>query len=94
MDVSDGQIDAWHTAGRRSGALGGNLLGAGLGEFLLFFASPDRHAEIQRGLGDLQPVDFRFDRTGTQIVFYNPARETSASAMAAFPAGPTWTPST
>ena len=56
-----------------NGARGGKLLGAGNGGFLMFFAPPDLHARISRTLPDLKPVKFRFDRTGSQIVFYQPA---------------------
>jgi len=71
--VSDRQIDAWYAAGRASGALGGKLLGAGNGGFLMFFAPPERHAQIAKVLSDLRRVKFGFDRTGAQIVFYQPS---------------------
>jgi D-glycero-alpha-D-manno-heptose-7-phosphate kinase len=71
--VSDRQIDDWYAAGLASGAVGGKLLGAGRGGFLMFFAPPDRHLQIRRTLADLKPVTFRFDRTGAQIVFYHPS---------------------
>lgn len=70
--VSTPQIDEWYAAGRAGGALGGKLLGAGMGGFLMFFAPPDRHTRIIRALPNLKPVQFRFDRTGTQVVFYQP----------------------
>ena len=70
--VSDGQIDEWYETGKSNGALGGKLLGAGQGGFLMFFAPPDLHTRITRALADLKPVSFRFDRTGSQIVFYQP----------------------
>lgn len=70
--ISDSQIDLWYAAGMASGALGGKLLGAGKGGFMMFFAPKDRHAKIKAALSDLAPVNFRFDRTGSQIVFYQP----------------------
>jgi D-glycero-alpha-D-manno-heptose-7-phosphate kinase len=70
--VSDGQIDEWYETGKSNGALGGKLLGAGQGGFLMFFAPPDLHTRIMRALGDLKRVSFRLDRTGSQIVFYQP----------------------
>ena len=70
--VSDGHIDEWYETGKSNGALGGKLLGAGQGGFLMFFAPPDLHTRITRSLADLKPVSFRFDRTGSQIVFYQP----------------------
>lgn len=71
--ISDPQIDGWYSAGLDNGALGGKLLGAGNGGFMMFYAPPECHAQITSALGDLQPVKFRFDRTGAQIVFYQPS---------------------
>lgn len=71
--VSDPQIDGWYATGRASGALGGKLLGAGNGGFLMFFAPPERHVQITKALSDLTRVTFGFDRTGAQIVFYQPS---------------------
>lgn len=70
--ITDPQIDDWYRTGIAHGASGGKLLGAGNGGFMMFFAPADRHAEIKQALGDLEPVKFRFDRTGAQIVFYQP----------------------
>ena len=72
--ISDPEIDAWYRTGMARGALGGKLLGAGNGGFLMFFAPPQSHPEIVRSLSELQPVTFRFDRAGAQIVFYQPSR--------------------
>jgi D-glycero-alpha-D-manno-heptose-7-phosphate kinase len=71
--VSDATIDEWYATGLANGARGGKLLGAGNGGFLMFFAPPELHVRINRTLPDLKPVKFRFDRTGAQIVFYQPA---------------------
>ena len=70
--ISDPQIDAWYTKGMANGALGGKLLGAGNGGFMMFYAPQERHAQISTALAELEPVKFRFDRTGAQIVFYQP----------------------
>jgi D-glycero-alpha-D-manno-heptose-7-phosphate kinase len=70
--VSDGQIDGWYTTGMAHGALGGKLLGAGNGGFMMFFAPLETHARITAALSDLMPLKFRFDRTGAQVVFYQP----------------------
>ncbi|OFW16250.1 MAG: GHMP kinase [Acidobacteria bacterium RIFCSPLOWO2_12_FULL_67_14] len=71
--ISSSQIDDWYSTGLANGAQGGKLLGAGRGGFLMFFAPPDRHLRISRALPDLKPAKFRFERTGAQIVFYQPA---------------------
>jgi len=70
--ISDPQIDAWYEAARSAGASGGKLLGAGSGGFLMFLAPPDRHEAIAHVLPELRQVAFRFDRDGSQIVFYRP----------------------
>ena len=70
--ISDTTIDEWYETGKANGALGGKLLGAGKGGFLMFFAPPELHTRITRALPELKPITFRFDRTGSQIVFYQP----------------------
>jgi D-glycero-alpha-D-manno-heptose-7-phosphate kinase len=70
--ISDPQIDAWYAKGIANGAVGGKLLGAGNGGFLMFYAAPERHLKIKDALSDLSPIKFGFDRAGTQIVFYQP----------------------
>ena len=68
--ISDPQIDGWYTRGVKAGALGGKLLGAGNGGFMMFYAPVERHAEIIEALPDLQPVKFRLYSFGSQVVFY------------------------
>ncbi len=70
--ISDPQIDNWYAAGIKHGALGGKLLGAGNGGFIMFYAPPHVHQEIKMTLSDLEQVKFRFDHNGAQIVFYQP----------------------
>jgi D-glycero-alpha-D-manno-heptose-7-phosphate kinase len=70
--ITDPQIDAWYALGLAQGALGGKLLGAGNGGFIMFYAPKERHARIIAALSELEPVRFRFDRAGAQIVFYQP----------------------
>ena len=70
--VSDAQIDGWYATGLNNGALGGKLLGAGNGGFLMFYAPVERHTEIARALPGLQPIKLHFDRNGAQIVFFQP----------------------
>jgi D-glycero-alpha-D-manno-heptose-7-phosphate kinase len=63
-------IDAAYERARAAGAIGGKLLGAGGGGFLLLFAPPDRHGDIMAALPDLAPVRFGFDHEGSRILFY------------------------
>lgn len=68
-DVSSARIDAWYEAARRAGAVGGKILGAGSGGFLLFFAPASRHEAIRRALSTLRPVPMRFEPQGSRILF-------------------------
>ena len=70
--VSDEQIDGWYAAGKAAGALGGKILGAGAGGFLIFYAPQEQHEAIKRNLAPLRPMQFRFEALGSQIIFYNP----------------------
>jgi D-glycero-alpha-D-manno-heptose-7-phosphate kinase len=70
--ITDPQIDAWYAAGMMHGALGGKLLGAGNGGFMMFYAPKERHPQIKAALSELKPVRFAFDRAGAQIVFSQP----------------------
>lgn len=69
--VSNARVDALYEEARQGGALGGKLLGAGGGGFLLVFAPPDRHPEIRRRLTKLIHVPFQFEFGGSQIIFYD-----------------------
>jgi D-glycero-alpha-D-manno-heptose-7-phosphate kinase len=71
--ITDPQIDEWYNIGKRNGALGGKLLGAGNGGFMLFYAPRESHAKIIKALSGLQPVKFGLERDGAQIVFYQPS---------------------
>ncbi len=70
--ISDDEIDGWYESARRAGASGGKLLGAGRGGFLMVFAPPERHEAIAHVLPGLREISFRFDRNGSQIIFYRP----------------------
>ena len=71
--VSNALIDDAYDAGRRAGARGGKLLGAGGGGFLVFSAPQERHEAVIASLAPLAHVDFKFDKLGASIVFYQPA---------------------
>lgn len=70
--ISDPQIDSWYETGLAHGALGGKLLGAGNGGFMMFFAPPERHQAIKDSLCLLESVKLKFEQNGAQIVFYQP----------------------
>ena len=74
-EVSNLEVDEIYQAALAAGALGGKLLGAGGGGFLLLFASPDRHEAIKRKLDRLIHVPFHFESGGSQIIFFDPETE-------------------
>jgi D-glycero-alpha-D-manno-heptose-7-phosphate kinase len=70
--ISNATIDDLYDAARRAGAVGGKLLGAGGGGFVLLFARPENHGRVRDAMGGLITVPFRFDTSGCRIVLYNP----------------------
>jgi len=68
--VSNSVIDDWYKRGMDAGAVGGKLLGAGAGGFMIFYAPPERHEAISRALSDLRRIDFKFENSGSRIIFY------------------------
>lgn len=70
--VSNSIIDDIYSKARKSGAIGGKLLGAGGGGFMLFFVKPEMQLKVKETLKDLLHVPFRFDTLGSQIIYYGP----------------------
>jgi D-glycero-alpha-D-manno-heptose-7-phosphate kinase len=70
--ISSGHIDALYDKGIGAGALGGKLLGAGGGGFLLFYVPPAKRGAVARALGDLMHVPFEFEDAGTRVIHYTP----------------------
>ena len=69
--TTNSQIDGWYRSAMEAGAIGGKILGAGGGGFLLLFAEPQNHSEIRKALSDLFEVPFNFDREGSMIQHYS-----------------------
>lgn len=67
--ISNPKVDHWYEQARRNGALGGKLLGAGAGGFMVFYAPRERHDAIRRALGSLREVPMRFEPLGSRIIF-------------------------
>jgi D-glycero-alpha-D-manno-heptose-7-phosphate kinase len=70
--ISNPVLDEMYETGRRAGAIGGKLLGAGGGGFLLFFVLPDEQKKVKKALKNLLHVPFRFENRGSQIIYYTP----------------------
>jgi D-glycero-alpha-D-manno-heptose-7-phosphate kinase len=70
--ISTPEIDQIYEAAKSAGAVGGKLLGAGGGGFVLLFAHYKQQQKIRDKLKHLLHVPFRFDNTGSQIVYYSP----------------------
>ena len=70
--ITNGSIDALYERGLKAGALGGKLLGAGGGGFLLFYIEPDKRENLLKELDELMHVPFQFEDEGTSVVHYNP----------------------
>ncbi|MFA6857376.1 MAG: GHMP kinase [Treponema sp.] len=77
--ISTGSIDEQYETAMKAGALGGKLLGAGGGGFLLFYVPSEKQATVRTALKDLLYVPFKFENDGTKIIFYNPEDYTAKS---------------
>lgn len=69
-NISTSLIDEIYEIAHKNGALGGKILGAGGGGFLLLFVKPERQALIKSKLKKFLHVPFRFENAGSQVVFY------------------------
>ena len=67
--ISNPQIDSAYNRAMEAGALGGKLLGAGGGGFLLVFADPCTHTAVRQALSEMDELPIKLSRTGSQIVF-------------------------
>ena len=70
--ISTDGIDALYAKGMAAGALGGKLLGAGGGGFLIFYVQPERQEEVKQAMKELLYIPFKFENGGTQIIHYTP----------------------
>lgn len=70
--VSTEGIDAYYQKGIEAGALGGKLLGAGGGGFLLFYVQPEKQVTVKETMKDLLHVPFHFEDGGTRVIHYTP----------------------
>lgn len=70
--ISTPDVDDMYARAMKAGALGGKLLGAGGGGFVLIFAEPDRKKAVRQALSKFLEIPFKFETLGSQIIFYQP----------------------
>lgn len=70
--VSTDGIDCLYQKGIEAGALGGKLLGAGGGGFLVFYVQPDKREALAKAMGELMNIPFEFENGGTRVIHYTP----------------------
>ncbi len=70
--ISTGSIDELYEKGIKAGALGGKLLGAGGGGFLIFYVQPEKQSAVREAMKDLLYIPFKFENGGTRVIHYSP----------------------
>lgn len=70
--VSTNSIDELYAKGIAAGALGGKLLGAGGGGFLVFYVQPEHQDAVRLAMRDLLYIPFKFEDGGTRVIHYTP----------------------
>jgi D-glycero-alpha-D-manno-heptose-7-phosphate kinase len=69
--ISNSEIDLMYTTALNAGAIGGKLLGAGNGGFMLLVAAPEAHKKIREALTKLLTVPFKIESSGAKIIYNN-----------------------
>ena len=67
--VSNNDIDIWYERAMQHGAMGGKIIGAGGGGFMLFMADPSKHQEIMKSIPELSRQEFGFESEGSRIIY-------------------------
>lgn len=68
--ISNSGLDEIYDKAKNAGALGGKVLGAGGGGFVLFFVNPDKRQKVIQALHPLMHVPFAFETSGTRVIYY------------------------
>lgn len=79
--VSTNAIDELYNKGIRAGALGGKLLGAGGGGFLIFYVRPEYQQAVKEAMRDLLYIPFAFETGGTKVLYYAPEEYRNTAAL-------------
>lgn len=77
-EVSNYYVDDLYSQATAAGAIGGKLTGAGGGGFLLLFVTPERQEKVRAKLEKLIYVPFKFEFSGSQIIFFDPQEDYSS----------------
>jgi D-glycero-alpha-D-manno-heptose-7-phosphate kinase len=77
--ISSGDVDELYERARANGAIGGKIMGAGGGGFLVLFVPPSAQERVRKSLQELLWVPFKFESAGSQIIFYEPGTEDYAA---------------
>lgn len=70
--VTTNSIDELYEKGIAAGALGGKLLGAGGGGFLVFYVQPNKQDSVRNAMSNLMYIPFEFEEGGTRVIHYSP----------------------
>lgn len=68
-NVTNCRVDECYERAKTAGALGGKLLGAGIGGFLLLFCEPQKRTEVRNALRELREIAFEFEPEGSKIIY-------------------------
>jgi len=68
--ISTPEIDDIYNTACKSGAIGGKLLGAGGGGFMILFVEPDKQPRVKKSLKNILHVPFKFENSGSEIIFH------------------------
>lgn len=70
--ISDTDIDGYYAKTMQAGAVGGKLLGAGGGGFMLFYVEKENHQRVREALRGLYELQFNFEELGSHVIYYRP----------------------
>lgn len=70
--ISTSGVDILYSKAMKAGALGGKLLGAGGGGFLLFYVDEEKREAVRKAMEELLYVPFEFENQGTRVIYYSP----------------------
>lgn len=70
--ITTSSIDVLYDKGIKAGALGGKLLGAGGGVFLVFYVLKEKQPSVREAMKDLLYIPFEFENGGTRVIYFAP----------------------